>query len=159
MKLSKSGYARHRQCSESTVRKALKTQRITLGDDGLIDVEAADKAWEAGTDSARLRSPPDGSYLQARIEHERTKDALARLKLRKQSGEVVNRKIAEDVVFGLARAERDSWQGWPQRIAALMGAELGVDPHTMETVLNRYVREHLVSMSEFHIDLMKARTK
>ena len=42
--------------------------------------------------------------------------------------------------------------GWPARAAALMAADLGVGTHAMQTVLEKHVREHLVSLSEIRPD-------
>ena len=48
----------------------------------------------------------------------------------------------------MAREERDTWINWPARIAALMAAELGVEPHPMQKVLEAQVRAHLAELSE-----------
>jgi hypothetical protein len=57
------------------------------------------------------------------------------------------------MVFDLARRERDAWIGWPPRVAANMAAELGIDPHRVEQVLDRYLREHLAELGEVRVDL------
>lgn len=71
LRLSIKGYARYRGCSRPAVQKAIKTGRIALGDDGLIDVTAADAAWELNTDPATARarlvkptaeSKPEGNH-------------------------------------------------------------------------------------------------
>jgi hypothetical protein len=58
-----------------------------------------------------------------------------RVRLQKLKGELVDRSHAIATVFGLARRERDAWVQWPARVAALIAAELGVDPHAVETAL------------------------
>jgi len=45
MGLSITGYAKHRGISQPAVSKAVKAGRITLLDDGTIDVNLADKQW------------------------------------------------------------------------------------------------------------------
>ena len=52
------------------------------------------------------------------------------------------------MVFDRARRERDAWLNWPPRVAANMAAELGVDAHRMEQVLDIYLRAHLTEMAE-----------
>ena len=42
---------------------------------------------------------------------------------------------------------------WPPRVAANMAAELGVDAHRMEQVLDMYLRQHLTEMAEVQIEL------
>ena len=48
--------------------------------------------------------------------------------------------------------ERDAWAGWPARIAAIIGADLGVDAHRMQTVLETHVRAHLGELSDPRIE-------
>ena len=55
-------------------------------------------------------------------------------------------------VFDLARKERDAWLQMPARKAANMAAELDVDAHLMEQVLDRYIREHLAEMAEIKFE-------
>ena len=42
---------------------------------------------------------------------------------------------------------------WPARAAALIAAELGIDPAAMQKVLEAHVRAHLDELSEGRIDL------
>lgn len=204
MGLSRRKYAEYRGVSESAVRKALASGRITAEPDGTIDPVRADMEWDAQTDPAKqrgrnaqvtanktaeataraqaaLRPVPqaaiaavnetlvesgqapapeshgsDGgemSFLKARMANEVIKAQTAKVRLQKLKSEVVDRSRALAHVFDLARRERDSWINWPPRVAANMAAELGVDPHAMEVVLDRYLREHLASMAEIKIEL------
>ena len=69
------------------------------------------------------------------------------------AGDLVDRTKATGLVFELARRERDSWMNWPPRVAANMAAELGVDAHKMELVLDKFIRAHLADLSEIKIEL------
>ena len=75
------------------------------------------------------------------------------LSLAKSRGELVDKQKATELIFAKARAERDVWLQWPARVGALMAAELKVDPHQMETVLDAYVREHLAEIPGFRLEL------
>ena len=88
------------------------------------------------------------TFVQARTAHEIAKAHLARLRLQRMKGELVDRARTTALVFRLAREERDAWSVWPARIAALMAAELGQDAHTMQKVLETYVRAHLAELAE-----------
>jgi hypothetical protein len=92
------------------------------------------------------------TFVQARTAHEVAKAHLARLRLQRQKGELVNRENAAGLVFRLAREERDAWLNWPARVAALMAAELGLDPHSMQKSLESYVRSHLAELAEVKAD-------
>jgi len=88
------------------------------------------------------------SFVQARTAHEIAKAHLARLRLQRLRGELVDRARATALAFRLAREERDSWIVWPARVAALMAAELGAEPHAVQTLLESHVRAHLAELAE-----------
>jgi len=173
--LSIRAYARHRGVSHVAVLKAAKTGRIPLEADGTINPARADAAWTGSTEPARSKSrpaplkpvaesavgsvretlkeeglPAGGSltFVQARTAHEIAKAHLARLRLQRMKGELVDRARASALVFRLAREERDTWVNWPARVAALMAAEIGVDAHPMQKVLEAQVRAHLGELAD-----------
>lgn len=88
------------------------------------------------------------SFVEARTAHEIAKAHLARLRLQRMKGELVDRARATALVFRLAREERDAWANWPARVAALMAAAFGVEAHAMQTALETHVRAHLAELAE-----------
>jgi hypothetical protein len=173
--LSIRAYARHRGVSHVAVLRAAKAGRIPLEPDGTIDAARADAAWVRSTEPGRARAKPEtlkpvaeaqvgsvretlkeqglpasGSvtFVQARTAHEIAKAHLARLRLQRMKGELVDRARATALVFRLAREERDTWVNWPARVAALMAAELGVEAHPMQKLLETHVRAHLAELAE-----------
>lgn len=93
------------------------------------------------------------SFMRARMANEVLKAQLQKERLKRQRGEVVDRARATELVFSLARRERDAWIAWPARVAANMAAELGVEPHAMEQVLERYLRDQLAELAEVKVEL------
>ena len=93
------------------------------------------------------------TYVQAKTANEVLKAQRARLELQRAKGELVERQKAQAMVFRLARQERDAWQTWPARVAALMAADLGVDAATVQQVLDQYVRSHLSDLADLRVDL------
>lgn len=77
----------------------------------------------------------------------------ANVRLKRMKGELVDRKAATAHVFDLARKERDAWLQLPARKGAEMAAELEVDGHAMERLLDRVIREHLEELAEIKIEL------
>jgi hypothetical protein len=175
MGLSIRAYARQRGVSHVAVLRAIKQGRVTLEPDGTVDAAKADASWERSSDPARLKTPSQklrpvaeaavGSvretlkeqglpaagnvtFVQARTAHEIAKAHLARLRLQERKGELIDRARATALVFRLAREERDTWLNWPVRVAALMAAELGVEPHPMQKILETQVRAHLGELAE-----------
>jgi hypothetical protein len=88
------------------------------------------------------------TFIQARTANEVLKAQERRLRLQQMKGELVDRAKAVAQVFRLAREERDAWVNWPARVAAIIAAELEVDPHQLHTVLERHVRNHLGELAE-----------
>jgi ribosomal protein L19E len=93
------------------------------------------------------------TFMQARTANEVMKAQERRVRLQRMKGELVDRARAVAQVFKLAREERDAWVNWPARVAALMAAELEVDPHRLHTVLERCVRDHLAELAEIRPSL------
>ena len=170
MGLSVREYARRRGVSHTAVRKAVQTGRIPQEADGTIDPVKADAAWDAQTDPGRRAAsarkpvieapvssapPPQrettpavpasagATFAQARTAHEVAKAQKARIQVDRLKDEVVDRARATALVFKLARQERDAWITWPARVAGQMAAEIGIDPHVMQTLLEAHVHAHL----------------
>lgn len=112
-----------------------------------------DTLREAGNEPGAAEGGGEVSFVRARMANEVLKAQTARVRLQKMKGEVVDRARATAMVFDLARRERDAWLNWPPRVAALMAAELGVEAHQMETVLERHVRAHLGELAEVKVEL------
>ena len=93
------------------------------------------------------------TFLQAKTANEVLKSQERRLKLQKLKGELVDRARAEALVFRLAREPRDAWVNGPARAAALIAAELGIEPAAMQKVLEAHVRAHLDELAEVRLDL------
>jgi hypothetical protein len=93
------------------------------------------------------------TFMQARTANEVLKAQERRVRLQRMKSELVDRAKAVAQVFRLARDERDAWVNWPARVAAMMAAELEVDPHRLHTVLERQVRDHLAQLAEVRPNL------
>ena len=114
----------------------------------------ADTSRDAGSDPGGPEATGgEVSFLRVRMANEVLKAQTAKVRLEKMKAEVIDRARATAMVFDLARRERDAWLNWPPRVAANMAAELGVDAHRMEQVLDIYLRAHLTEMAEVKIEL------
>jgi len=92
------------------------------------------------------------NFAQARTAHEVAKAQKARIQVQRLKDEVIDRTNALALVFKLARQERDAWVGWPARVAGLMAAEIGIDPHVMQVLLETHVRAHLNELADIKPD-------
>lgn len=127
--------------------KPVPKAAIEAVNDTLTEAGAAPAPDVAGADGGEM------SFLKARMANEVLKAQTAKVRLQKLKGELVDRPRAVASVFDLARRERDAWINWPPRVAANMAAELGVDAHKVEVVLDKYLRAHLMELAEIKIEL------
>lgn len=139
--------------AEGTARAMAGTKPVPVAALQAVD----DTLREAGADAPAPDPGGEGggevSFLRARMANEVLKAQTAKVRLQKMKGELVDRVRASAMVYDLARRERDAWLNWPARVAANMAAELGVEAHRMETVLDQYLRAHLLEMAEVRIEL------
>jgi hypothetical protein len=165
--MSERQYASHVGLSRGAIQKAKTSGRLVLHadpskqsrDGGEAKLKPVpDAALSAVGDTLResgiAPSPAGGgtTFLQAKTANEVLKAQERRLRLQRMKGEVIDRARATALVFRLAREERDAWANWPARIAALMAAELGLEAHAMQKVLETHVRAHLADLAEVATD-------
>ena len=174
--MSERQYAEHAGLSRGAVRKAKESGRMILHADGSINAAESDVRRAGATDPAKSRAAPPGmksvpnaaisavskilreqglegvdegaTFLQAKTANEILKAQEKSLRLRQMKGELIDRRGATALVFKLAREERDAWQTWPSRVAALMAAELGTDAAAMQITLESHVRDHLHELAD-----------
>jgi hypothetical protein len=121
-----------------------------------VPQSAIDSVHETLAETGQDPEPVAGgqvTFMRARLATEVLKAQLQKERLKRERGEVVDRARAVAMVFDLARRERDAWIGWPARVSANMAAELGVDPHQLEQVLDWHLREHLATLAEVKVEL------
>ena len=174
--MSEREYAAHSGLSRGGVQKARKNGRLVVHDDGSINAAASDvrRAEMTDPDQQRRSRGGDGlasgpgettSYIKARTALTVYAAQERQLAVQKKKGTLVDRARAEALVFRLARQERDTWVTWPNRVAALMAAEvaLGVEKQTgapviieaaiLQRVLEAHVRQHLDALADLRVSL------
>lgn len=117
---------------------------------------ALDSVHETLAEAGQDPDPEAGgsvTLVRARLAREILTAQLLKVRLQREKGELIDRARAVALVFDLARRERDAWIGWPARVAANMAAELDADPHRVEQLLERYLREQLASLAEVKVEL------
>lgn len=125
----------------------------TRGADRPVPTAAVEAVRETLKEIGEAPSAGGMTFVQARTANEVMKAQERRVRLQKLKGELVDRGRAVATVFGLARRERDAWVQWPARVAALIAADLGADPHAVETALEKHVRRHLAELGEVRVEL------
>lgn len=173
--MSEREYSAHSGLSRGAIQKARKASRLVVYSDGSINAAASDVRWADMTDPDQQRrstgdsgfsGPADSSsYLKARTALTVYQAQDKQLGIQKKKGTLVDRARAEALVFRLARQERETWVTWPNRVAALMAAEvaLGVEKQTgtpviieaaiLQRVLEAHVRQHLDALADLRVSL------
>ena len=160
-KVSMREYAKIRGVHLNAVQTAVKSGRIHKTTDGKIDVEKANQEWLQNTDPSKSRhlesffergndnskvSP--SSFQQAKTADVYYRAMIAKAKLKKMTGETIDRKKAGMHAFNLGRSLRDLFVSFPTRYGALIAADLETDEHKTVVVLDEYVRKLLFESKE-----------
>lgn len=160
-KVSMREYAKIRGVHLNAVQTAVKSGRIHKTTDGKIDVEKANQEWLQNTDPSKTRHP--GSFFEhgnenskvnpSSFQQAKTADIyycamIAKAKLKKMTGETIDRKKAGMHAFNLGRSLRDLFVSFPTRYGALLAADLETDEHKTVVVLDEYVRKLLSESKE-----------
>lgn len=160
-KVSMREYAKIRGVHLNAVQTAIKSGRIHKTTDGKIDVEKANQEWLQNTDPSKSRHPESffehgnentkvspSSFQQAKTADVYYRAMIAKAKLKKMTGETIDRKKAGMHAFNLGRSLRDLFVSFPTRYGALIAADLETDEHKTVVVLDEYVRKLLSESKE-----------
>jgi hypothetical protein len=93
------------------------------------------------------------TFHDARTANEVLKAQERRLRLDERKGRLVDKARALLLVHRLAQEERDAILAWPARVAAEMAAELGVDAHRLQTMMDTRLREHLAARHNVRVQV------
>ena len=102
-----------------------------------------------------LPTPSAGgsSFHNARTANEMLKAQERKLRLDERRGQLVEKARALMLVHRLAKEERDAILAWPARIAAELAAELGVDAHRLQTLMDARLRQHLAERNDVRVSV------
>lgn len=167
-------YARHRNVNHSAVQKALKSGRIQLEQDGLIDPIKADAAWADNTDPALQRKPvqpiktaqpqksskPPGmshvdneqqdprvpSFALSRSIKEAYEAKLVRIEYEQKMGNLLERGAVTKDAFEMARRTRDRVEQIPSHVSASLVSM--TDRRAIEILLAKELRNALEEIAD-----------
>jgi hypothetical protein len=175
--------ARRLGISHTALQKAQRAGRIAPEADGAWDIEKVRARLADSSDPVRKTAtlvqptpvpsrpaapppvaamPPaadplpraaQNTFHDARTANEVLKAQERRLRLDERKGKLVDKARALLLVHRLAKEERDAILAWPARVAAEMAAELGVDAHRLQTMMDTRVREHLAARHDVRVSV------
>jgi transcriptional regulator with XRE-family HTH domain len=105
--------------------------------------------------TALLAAPSAGAsgFHNARTANEVLKAQERKLRLEERRGQLVDKARALLLVHRLAKEEREAILAWPARVAAELAAELGVDAHRLQTLLDARLRQHLAERHDVRVSV------
>lgn len=174
--------ARRLGVSHTALQKAQRAGRIAPEPDGGWDVEKVRARLAESSDPTRKTAaftaalPPrpaapavaplapaaspdplpraaQNTFHDARTANEVLKAQERRLRLDERKGKLVDKARALLLVHRLAKEERDAILAWPARVAAEMAADLGVDAHRLQTMMDTRLREHLAARHDVRVSV------
>jgi hypothetical protein len=168
--------ARRLGVSHTALQKAQRAGRIAPEADGAWDVEKVRARLAESSDPVRktaalvqpapvmrpaspspiadpLPRAAQSTFHDARTANEVLKAQERRLRLDERKGKLVDKARALLLVHRLAKEERDAILAWPARVAAEMAAELGVDAHRLQTMMDTRLREHLAARHDVRVSV------
>lgn len=172
--------ARRLGVSHTALQKAQRAGRIAPEADGGWDVdkvrarlaESSDPVRKTAVFVAPAAPPPPprptvapaaapdplpraagNTFHDARTANEVLKAQERRLRIDERKGKLVDKARALLLVHRLAKEERDAILAWPARVAAEMAAELGVDAHRLQTMMDARLRQHLAARHDVRVQV------
>jgi len=154
--------ARRIGVTETALRKAAAKGRIAREPDGLWDidktrrrmVETADPVRSplAGAIGAGIAMPSVSAdatpFARLKVAQLALKVEAQRMALDEEKGRLLDAASANAAIDEIAGAMRDALLNWPARVSGLIAADLGADPHLVQTVLQQHITDLLTEAAD-----------
>lgn len=163
MEISIRAYAARKGVSDTAVRKAIKTGRVTLTKNGKINPAIADRQWEANTDPAQVYAVKEDnaaarettssgstggigvSYQQSRAIREAYEARLKKLEFDERTGKLISTETVQREAFNAARKTRDMVLNIPDKVIPLLVGK--TDIHEMKEILRKELLRTLENLA------------
>lgn len=143
--------ARRLGVSHTAIQKAERVGRISRESDGSWDV---DRVRRGMAETARPGRSPLASPMEATALGRLTIARLAlrveaqRLALDRSKGRLMDIAAADARIDEIAGAMRDAVLNWPARVSGQIAAQIGAEPHLVQTLLQEHVAVLLNDMAD-----------
>ncbi len=145
--------ARRLGVSDTAIHKAERAGRIAREPDGSWDidktrrrlVETADPTRSPLASGAGAEGTP---FARLKVAQLALKVEAQRLSLDETKRRLVDVTEANAALDEIGSTMRDALLNWPARVAGLIAAELAVDPHLLQTILQSHINDLLTEAAD-----------
>ncbi|OCC05127.1 hypothetical protein BA190_09430 [Labrys sp. WJW] len=159
--LNSSQFAKLVGVSPTAIHKAVKSGRVIVGADGLIDPDTQVDRWNSTRDLSKVRGrgrPPTVAtprrskkaaqdFDDLKVEEKSLQIALLEEELKKRRGETVHKADVELALANFSRLIRDKWLNFANRYGQEIAGDVGADAKAVMASLDRCVRDQLIEIS------------
>ena len=145
--------ARRIGITETALRKAEATGRIGREPDGQWDIDRIRRRLTETADP--VRSPlasgagAEGTpFARLKVAQLALKVEAQRLALDENKRRLIDVAEANAALDEIGSTMRDALLNWPARVSGLIAAEISVDPHLLQTVLQSYINDLLTEAAD-----------
>ncbi len=134
--------ARRLGVSHTAIQKAERVGRITREPDGSWDIDRVrrDMAETARPGRSPLAPPMEATALgRLTIARLALRVEAQRLALDRSKGRLIDIAAADTRIDEIAGAMRDAVLNWPARVSGQIAAQIGGEPHLIQTLLQEHV--------------------
>lgn len=148
--------ARRLGVSDTAIHKAERAGRIAREPDGQWDIDKTRRRLVETADPARspLANGVGGGgaegtpYARLKVAQLALKVEAQRLALDETKRRLVDVTEANAALDEIGSTMRDALLNWPARVSGLIAAEISVDPHLLQTILQSHINDLLTEAAD-----------
>ena len=148
--------ARRLGVSDTAIHKAERAGRIAREPDGQWDIDKTRRRLVETADPARSPLANGGGggstegtpFARLKVAQLALKVEAQRLSLDETKRRLVDVTEANAALDEIGSTMRDALLNWPARVAGLIAAEISVDPHLLQTILQSHINDLLTEAAD-----------
>ena len=145
--------ARRLSVSDTTIHKAERAGRIAREPDGNWDIDKTRRRLTETADPTRsplaARESADGTpFARLKVAQLALKVEAQRLSLDETKRRLLDVTEANAALDEIGSTMRDALLNWPARVSGLIAAEISVDPHLLQTILQSHINDLLTEAAD-----------
>ncbi|WP_137128046.1 hypothetical protein [Roseomonas sp. HF4] len=145
--------ARRLGVSDTAIHKAERAGRIAREPDGSWDIDKTRRRLVETADPTRSPLASGGGadgtpFARLKVAQLALKIEAQRLSLDETKRRLVDVTEANAALDEIGSTMRDALLNWPARVSGLIAAEINVDPHLLQTILQSHINDLLTEAAD-----------